>query len=259
MPLIAAAVALLWIMARLLIRDSKRARAKGLRQLLRKEDGAAEAVDFVLVLPLLLLVCLLFIQVLMAAHASLIVHYAAYAAARAARTAYFEMPVEDVMILQGLRRMFEEDESLMQRGYLWRLIEDNEVAAHDRATTAAQLALMSAVPAAQRPPVGVPSDSAGAAVIDMLRPFHGRRPVVAGSKADYSFDPFNSAVAVGVVDDFENEALLGDTGDLRIDALPVYARVVFRYPLLLPVGRFFGERDDSGHYTRVLSAQVELL
>lgn len=54
----------------------------------RDKSGSANAVDFVLVMPFFMFIMCLFVQMAMIVNASLIVHYAAYSAARTARVHY---------------------------------------------------------------------------------------------------------------------------------------------------------------------------
>ena len=82
-PLFAASLALLGAaLALLVFRWRRTGGAARLRSLAAGEAGAAEAMDFVLTFPIVMLVAFLLVQLLMGAHASLVVHYAAYSAAR---------------------------------------------------------------------------------------------------------------------------------------------------------------------------------
>ena len=59
----------------------------------RDQSGSANAVDFVMVIPFFIFIMCLFVQMAMIVNASLIVHYAAYSAARTARVHYCNRPV----------------------------------------------------------------------------------------------------------------------------------------------------------------------
>ena len=65
-----------------------------------KQYGAAAAVDFVLTLPIFMLVLFLTIQFALVANASLHIHYAAYSAAHSARIYYFDTTTAAARTLQ---------------------------------------------------------------------------------------------------------------------------------------------------------------
>lgn len=66
--------------------ENKRARFNNVRvSLNRDEAGTANAVDFIMIIPFFIFIMCLFVQMAMIVNASLIVHYAAYSAARTAR------------------------------------------------------------------------------------------------------------------------------------------------------------------------------
>jgi len=72
------------ISLKVLSRSKLKARKKIRFSLNRDETGSANAADFVLILPFFMFMMCLFVQLAMLVNASLIVHYAAYSAARTA-------------------------------------------------------------------------------------------------------------------------------------------------------------------------------
>jgi hypothetical protein len=211
----------------------------------RSESGSAEALDFVLTFPLVTLTALMFAQLLLGGHASLVVHYSAYSAARAARAAFFDMTVTDIT---ELRTQLEfTDTPVLQ------LVFGNHQGDADKlADTAARIALMNAVPTA----VKYDRAPTGAALIMLnrtVRMLGNRRPT--RKKAAYAFDPQNAQVDVSIVGKYEQIAKIRGLQGERVDAMPVRARVNFRYPLVMPVvANIFG---TNGVFE--MSAEVTLL
>ncbi len=229
--------------------------ARGASDLLRGEHGSAQAMDFVLTFPIALLVVYLFLQFLMAAQASLVVHYAAYSAARAARTMYWDMSVDEVRAEQ-FRERTGANVDFVRANYWRELRRRNEPRARTRANVAARVALMAAVPSSQRTSAPVSADAA--VVLKEIASLH-RLTVAARNKAAYAFVSSNVRVQVRVAPRYENAQQMFNPGPIQVRALPIEASVVFRFPLRMPVGRFFGTRTPAGGYYRELSAQVTLI
>jgi hypothetical protein len=272
LPLFAVALACLAGLVLIARRALKRARARGARQhgprdLLRGEGGSAEAMDFVLTFPIALLLLLVFVQLMLGLHASLVVHYAAYSAARAARAAYWDITPNDIVGLQAASNLVDNDTILKQKDMqTWRLLlPANETNARNRALTAARLAIMAGIPSAQQPTAGVPAASAGATMYRSVVALKVR-PGPALNKAGYAYNGSGLKVSIAPADRFVNKLNTGlipffggGIDGLRVAALPVRATVSYAFPLRMPVARYFGTRGADGRYYRVLSAQAEVL
>jgi hypothetical protein len=219
--------------------------AARLRALARNDSGSAEAMDFVLTFPIVLFITFMFVQLLLGGHASLVVHYSAYSAARAARTAFFDMSLTDIQVLRG--QMEFTDTPVWQPVFGGR-----EGRAHELADTAARIALMNAVPSAVR--FSAPATTVGQIMVNRTGRFTRSR-VATSRKAAYAFAPANASVDVSVIDQYQVQAYIKAANGEHIEAMPVRASVTFRYPLVMPaVSRIFGK---NGMYT--MSAEVTLL
>jgi hypothetical protein len=243
-PLFAAALVLFAGAAGFVV-SRYRASAARLRALSRHESGSAEAMDFVLTFPILLFVTFMFVQLLLGAHASLVVHYSAYSAARAARTVLFDMSVSDVNWLRVNKDV--TDTLLWQPSLMGRQGRVRELA-----NTAARLALMNAVPTAVK--YNAAPQGAGLIMWRKTVPLFVRGTATR-KKAAYAFADGNAKVDVQVINSYQNLAVGRAARGEQIVAIPVRARVTFRYPLVMPaVSRVFG---TNGVY--VMSAEVTLL
>lgn len=260
-PLSACALASLGALIAFMVLRMRRARRR-VSRLVHSEHGSAQAMDFVLTFPIALLVMYLFIQFLMAAQASLVVHYAAYVAARTARTMYWDVSVDEVRAEQVRERLLGDNDT--SRRQYWRVIRSrNEGRARSRAAIAARVALMAAVPASQVTPGRVSADAA--VVLKEVNSLSPRtalriRSEAGRNKAIYAFVPANARIVVDVDAQYERALLIFQAGSgPRVRALPIQAEVTFRYPLRMPVGRFFGTPAPGGGYYRDLEARVVLL
>jgi hypothetical protein len=244
MPLFASAIAL-FVGAAWFVHARFRRGPARLRALSRNESGSAEALDFVLVFPMVVFCALLFVQLLLGAHASLVVHYSAYSAARAARAAFFDMTVTDISELRV--QMEFTDKPVLQM-----VFGNHQGDADKLADTAARIALMNAVPTAIKN--NDAPNRIGQIMLDRtVRILGNRRPT--RKKAAYAFNPQNAQVDVSIVSRYEQIARFKAFQGERVDAMPVRARVTFRYPLVMPVvAKIFG---TNGVYT--MSAEVTLL
>jgi hypothetical protein len=217
-----------------------------LRAMAGNDSGSAEAMDFVLTFPIVLFVTFMFVQLLLGGHASLVVHYSAYQAARAARTAFFDVTKTDIWELR-YATLAKDDPPFPPA-----IFHDYQGEADRAADTAARVALMNAVSSAVKydvAPTGI-----GQIMYLHTGGLFGRRNFTR-KKAAYAFVPENVRVEVSLVDSYRlnywTKALAGE----HVAAYPVRARVTFRYPLIMPaVKRIFG---TNGVYS--MSAEVTLL
>lgn len=241
------------------------------RQFWKDCRGSAEASDFALTFPILLLVILMIVQLAMALNASIIVHYAAYSAARASRAHAWERTEGDIYTLQQLRRRSEAGGNRTAATFF----ADNARnigRTCQRAADAARLALIAATPSTMRSrtytsPQG--SGCRGSTAWPAIQTYAGRVATLAGANSDviltkarYAFSPQNTSVVVRLSELQQARALYAGVRGKEYDSLPVTAEVTFQYPLTLPMGpfgRLFGARAPDGLYKRRLSATVELL
>lgn len=240
-------VAAVWV---LMIIAGRRPR----RQLLNDQSGAAAAIDFTMTLPILLLVVLLAVQYALLANAALIVHYAAYNAARSARVHFFDTSSMDMRLLRA---------SGLGHPFLYRF--RNGDTADKKARDAAYLTLISISPAkdtgsavADKTPawdsmdrfLSLLAEGTNASGISTLK-----------TKARYAFDTRNTRVTVGLDTGIGTaaSALLNSQLLKGREEWPVEASVTYRYHLGLPVGRLLGKLGHDGLYGTDLTAKVTLL
>lgn len=266
LPLLGGCLACFAVLAAVTLRAARKARIRA-RELLRSERGSAEAMDFVLTFPIVLLLVLVFVQLMFGLHASLVVHYAAYSAARAARAAYWDFTILDIRTLQSIGALIDNETVLKQKDMQqWRLLEQlNKQNAANRALTAARLAIMAGIPSAQRGTANVPGGSAGAAMLKSVVGLKAKS-VAATNKTAYAYSGSGLKVSIAPADRYVralNQGLIpffgGGIDGLRVAALPMRATVSYSFPLRMPVARYFGKRSATGAYFRVLTAQAEVL
>jgi hypothetical protein len=218
-----------------------------LRKLHRQCDGAASVVGFVLVLPFVLLLTLVFAQLTMLLNNAILVHHAAYSAARSARVWLWDFQSFDPRVRIG-GRFFVNPVTL----------HDRREAVRREVEKAARFAL---IPVA---PVSGPQDGDGAPVPDrVLRTLAQsagleERAEVLIRQASYAFDPVNSQVQFDVVSVDDRPDMAWDFVQ-PADAWPVQARVSFRVRLDLPVVRFFGYDGGDGAWYTDIDAEMTLL
>ena len=254
------------------------ARLRNIARLHRDRSGAAAAVDFILTIPIVLAVVFLIAQFAMLAHASLIVHYAAYASARSARVFYWDY---DNAFIDGVVSAAGIDPALIKNQFSQRLLANNDEA-ETKALYAASFALIPIAPGFY------PSSAAGNSRLDestrralreisklsndntaipgKTRPVD--RPSVLMRKASYAFSDRNTEVSISPVDPEVPENLI-DVADATATALEMFSTgiawqvqsdVQFRYFLVIPfASRLFGEYQSEGFYARFLNAEVRLL
>ena len=249
-----------------------------LRALRHDERGAAAAVDFILTIPIVLAVVFLIIQFAMLAHASLVVHYAAFASARSARVWYWDF---DTAFIDGAVSVAGLDPALIKNQLAGRLLA-NKDDADQKAAYAASLALIPIAPGFY------PGQAASNTRLDdntrrllseisklsddsTLVPGQNRavdRPSLLQRKAAYAFSDRNTEVSVFPVNPEKPEELV-DAADALATTLELFsegiawqiqADVQFRYYLAIPfASRLFGSYQSEGFYARFLNAEVRLL
>ncbi len=216
------------------------------------ETGGASAVDFTLTLPILLVIALMMVQVLVLFNDVLIVHYAAYCAARSARVWYWDTDPPRIGIVTG-----QADTRWLQNPLAARSRDQQTV--RQRVEQAARLALIPAAPVVldlSSQPERLPE---GAIRAMTEAGGHADRAGPLLRQARYAFDPANSRIDYGMVDAGHQPLIALDL--LKPGAAwPVTATVAFKLCLTLPVARqALGHNEGNGRYTRTVTAEVTLL
>jgi hypothetical protein len=222
------------------------------------EAGSAAALDYVFTMPIFLLTVLLSLQFMMLANASIMVHHAAYNAARSARVYGFERNIATALG-QAVNPDVANNFAL-----LWALNEDE---AEERAWNAAALTLVNAAPASDNVPPPNPRRTASynalPAYFDAITDgVDSIRREAMLRKAAYAFDGSNTRVEVGLrtdVADLVGAALGGAGGAAGQGEWIVEARVHHLYYLSLPIARYLGDLQGDGSYRWDISAEVSLL
>lgn len=233
-----------------------------LRDLGRDTRGAAAAVDFVLTIPVFLAVLSFLIQFALLAHASLVVHYAAYSAARSARVWFWD---RDTAFLEAIHPSIRSSVAAQ----FW---FSDQAEIERRVELAGRFPLIAISPS--KPVAGHPPLDTGlqayldevAAVEDDNRSL---RQAAYRQKARYAYDPRMSQVtyaaplipelaegAAGLFETAKDAQELLKNGD----AWPVYADVSYMFYLVVPLGGpVFGSWQPDGYYARRMYAEVKLL
>jgi Flp pilus assembly protein TadG len=253
------------------------------RALPKDTGGAATVSDFALTIPIFIMVLFLMLQLALMANASLIIHYSAYNAARAAKTHLLDM---DNAFLEleccGVNFAAAGIGALK----LYQAVSASDDDVRQKIRTAAAFPLIALAPgkeayAANRTPGVNFTDIGMNAYLSVLTEGDDNRTRYLLEKAKYAFDNRYTKVEYGTPL-MEMLSRLGDSGgDLeddnlglaagqaaehgqialelaqlikespaaavaRITTIPVYADVNFRFPLLVPyAGAIFHERDSS--------------
>lgn len=239
----------------LLVRVSG-SKIKSYRLSTNKQQGAAAAVDFVLTLPIFMLVLFLVIQFALVANASLHIHYAAYSAAHSARIYYFDASTAAARSLQ-----------ILNLDNAFTLANANASKAEKKALDAARMALIS-IGSPKRDLVSTPDTSSAAwkginTYTNTLAKQTGTSDAgVIDRKARYAFDNSNITLDVDLDLDLK-QALVGAVtakNILQVAEWPVKASISFKYILALPLaGKIFGTKGNHGFYFRDLNASVSVL
>ena len=240
--------------------------------------GAAAAVDFILTIPIVFAVVFMIVQFALLSHASLVVHYAAYASARSARVWYWDY---DTAFIDGIVVTAGVNPAAIKNQFVQRVLANNDAAAI-KAELAAGYALIAIAPAFY--PAGAASNTTKSTSVQRLiteiakltndrtrAPWTNRpvdRPSIIGRKASYAFSPRNTTVDVHPVNPEFPDSIV-DVADATSTTLELFsagiawqvqADVQFRYYMSVPfAARIFGDRQPEGFYARVLSAEVRLL
>jgi len=198
--------------------------------------GVVVASDFALVILPVILFTLGILQTAWLMRETVIVHYAAYAAARSARV-HLCPPLPESLALSMMRARGEGD-----------CTDDL-----GRAEAAARLALVSAAPPWGIPCLGACEVPEAALSAIARNTGNAARLAALRDQARYAFDADNVRVDVGFVPQF---AWLAMTPGAEP---PVRARVTFRHYVVYAVGRALGVRRADGYYYRESTAEVSLL
>lgn len=242
-----AALGLLGVLGALL-RWLGRGRGRRLDRLGGDERGSAGVIDFMLTFPIFFALVLIVVQIFVVLNDFLIVHYAAYSAARSARVWLWDVELPRVGSL-GSGQGFHNP--LVHRN--WNKEEVRRQVGH-----AARMALIPAAPAAIEVP-SQPKDLPEGAIRALVQA-GGRAQSLAPllRQARYAFDPANSQVEFGLVDLKQHPQMAVDLVKWG-DAWPVTAQVTFRLYLAIPVAQYLGQDRGDGHFIRPVTAEVTLL
>ena len=226
------------------------------RDLVSNETGSAAAIDFVITMPFFVLMLTVFVQLAMIANSALIVHYAAFSAARSARVHMWHRDVwwdklDDYVI-------DSEDSS----GLFSVLYAKNATAATKAAYNAAKWVLIAASPVSEsvtRTSANVPENIIRRIVSQNLP--ESRQGTIL-RQASYAYDEQNTGVEIIPA---ALSASINSPGHLQeilmpSNAWPIKATVRFRKYLSVPLaGVAFGTRSAQGRYFRWIEAEVTLL
>lgn len=234
-------VILIWLLTRLRPMIS-------LKTLASDQRGSSVAIDFVLTLPIFLTLLLLIVQYALMSHTALLVHYAAYSAARSARVWMWDK--------QDMRPWPRPVPALRTPDSL----SNSSPEVQRRAETAARFALIAASPAdvsIQRSPTQMPhsvlSSMAKASGLE------GREQALI-NKAEYAFDPSNTIVQIKPAVSSLNQPGIEIDAAQPGDAWAVTAIVTFRMSLDMPIAaRLLGKSRGDGSYYETSTAEVTLL
>lgn len=207
-----------------------------LSQLVRDSQGAASVLDLVLVAPVFTLIVVAFLQWAILLNDTIMVHYAAFAAARSARV--YLCPTIPT-----------------NAGDLAQLLLDNCSEAKEKYTNAARFALIPASPS--NPKYGcdgcqLPADALRALAQGLQMTDQTNAWL---SQASYAFDPANLEVEASVPLIAEAERLGGDMRER-----PVTVTVKYRHVLMPVVDQVYrdGYLPDGTGYV-VITAQMTLI
>jgi Flp pilus assembly protein TadG len=264
-------------------------RRRRLRELHDDTNGGSTVIDFTLTAPFFMIVVMLIIQFALLANGALLVHYAAYAGARAARVHAWIYP-DDLGIAANLNPIDGPIPNLeVDALSIPESLRPFQTAAQ-AADRAARLALVAAAPAARRIPKAKDAKVPEALYQAMgeAHPFFNRTWKRGGrirslqEKARFAFDPEHAVVTTGFLKPnplaIGQSVLLGRPIDCSAEpaqcdpmgvplspGAPVTVGVRFRLWLSLPIAsRIWCAIPDTceevkGHYFRVATARVTLL
>jgi len=250
-------ISLMLLLLSILVLIVRKPNRKRLTNVFTDTNGSAAAVDFVLTFPIVMVVVLVAVQYALLANASLVVHYAAYSAARSARVYAFDTYTD--RFTRILRNTGNGS------AFLYYMRNRNRV--KDRALMAARLPLVAISPASKAVKSKQPKSADwknAKKLVDILAKDTPKSDKDAlYRKAYYAFDAKNLKVDTGLLFDISSMSSGKTPFQKGIDEWPVRAEVSYRFYLYLPVSRFFGDVADPktgkrGPW-RWLSAEVKLL
>ena len=235
---------------------SRSAPPNRIRELVGNETGSAAALDFVMTMPLFMLMITLFVQLAMIANSALIVHYAAFSAARSARVHMWHRDVwwdklDDYVVNS-------EDSSVLFPV----LYAKNAQAAKRAAHNAAKWVLIAASPVSKNSwarPVNVPER--------IIRRIAGQnlpedREATILRQAAYAYGEQNTEIEIIPAALSVSINSLGYLQEMLMpsNAWPIKATVRFRKYLSLPLAAVaLGTRSEHGKYFRWIEAEMTLL
>lgn len=230
---IAAAVT---ILAALPLAARLRRRRRAVAGLHRSTAGVVLAADLILIMIPLMVIILVLLQTLWLMRETVIVHYAAFNAARSARV-HLCPPLPEstvVLMMQTMRKAGCTNDT-------------------GKAEFAARMSLISA-----SPPWGIPCTGRCDVPERAIRAIAGNagaRPQADAvvDQARYAFDRDNVTLTVGF-----DPAYPGAFAS-RSPAVPVRARLGFRHYVIYGLGPMFGTRRADGYYYRASEAEVTVL
>lgn len=256
MPFLAAATTLLLAAIALLFWRQRRAVQRPPQQGLRGDHGGAAAIDYVFTMPIFLLVVLLALQFMMLANASLLVHHAAYNAARAARGVAFE---------RSFLTTVGQSVSPAVANNFFLLWQANRDEAQSRAWDAAAMVLVAAAPGSPNAATGAPRSTAAYNAMPAFYAAAGADQEINDGammrKLNYAFDPNNTRVSADLRMDVAD--LVGGAMGLPNGANQgewiIQAYVSHLFYMSLPVARYLGEEQPDGSYRWDITATVSLI
>ncbi|GEM_PF-1509736 len=232
-------------------------------------SGAAGAVDMVLTLPIFIVIVLLIVQFAILANGALIVHYAAYTAARSARV--YNDKFVCLLYLQSRPNLCRQQQAVYERAARFALIAASSSNPYLRCRGNCEVpeSILATLVAAS----GNPQNRADNVLKVAGFSFRSTPARALLRKARYAFDSGNSKINVttpplAYLPAVQQGGQNADGAFSRVmkaaaAVLPVVtAKVSFDLHMLLPVGRLIPgtqQREQDGHYYKTATAEVTLL
>lgn len=216
--------------------------------------GSANAVDFVLVIPIFMTVIAIFVQLALIVNTSLIVHYAAYSAARSARIVMWNHDVWE----DRLWKQLPQDAAGLAK--FTTLKSRNKNDAEQAAEAAARYVLIAASPVNPRVP-SAPKEIPKK-IIERVSDIYlsKARSRALLQQAKYAYDSNNVEVTVSTAtseDPILSTLYFFETTKFA-SAWPVTVKVSYRMHLGVPFAAVLGDYD-GGRYYKEVDAEVTLL
>ncbi len=227
------------------------ARHSGYKDLHRDIGGSATAADFTLTFPLFMFVLLLIVQLAMTVNTSLIVHYAAYTAARSAKVWAW-----DIDLAKAKLEHVAEQKTGTTRTRAVARYQLNHSRAEEIARRAARYTLIAASPVSSKvnsSPGPMPSQTLKQ--ITQATGLSGRQAVLV-RQARYAFDPANTTIEITKP---SGKEIADWVTNVDANSWPIEAKVEYRMRLGVPIAsRLLGEKGQGGYY-RWIEAKIVLL